>query len=67
MRIPHNHLDIMTICDVRSGARCKDCVNKGYECEKIKKLYHVSKPYEVLDRIDYYLMKDEREEKEHGN
>lgn len=67
MRIPSTHLDVITICDVRSGTRCKDCINKGRDCDKIKRKYHVSKPYEVLDRLDYYLMKDEREDNEHGN
>ena len=67
MRIPCSHLDVMQICDVRSGARCKDCINQGKQCDKIKRKYHVSKPYEVLDKLDFYLLKDEREEKEHGN
>ena len=35
------------ICSARNGERCKDCILYGKLCERVKRMHHVNKLYEI--------------------
>ena len=39
--------DIISICQVRNGEHCRNCVAAGEPCEDLKRIYWVSKPMDI--------------------
>lgn len=67
MRLHKGWRAVAEVCDVRDGARCKDCVHYGHKCNNVKAYFGVDKPYMILDANEAHVnLIKEREERKNG-